>query len=55
VVFFSTNKTDRHDITEILLKVALNTINLNQTINECQDNFEIYNRREMLIEELFFF
>ena len=22
---FSTNKTDRHDITEILLKVALNT------------------------------
>ena len=27
----STDKTDRHDITEILLKVALNTINLNQT------------------------
>ena len=27
----STNKTDRHDITEILLKVALNTINPNQT------------------------
>ena len=25
----STNKTDCHDITEILLKVALNTINLN--------------------------
>ena len=24
----STNKTDRHDITKILLKVALNTINL---------------------------
>jgi len=24
----STNKTDSHDITEILLKVALNTINL---------------------------
>jgi hypothetical protein len=24
----STNKTDCHDITEILLKVALNTINL---------------------------
>jgi hypothetical protein len=23
---YSTNKTDRHDITEILLKVALNTI-----------------------------
>ena len=27
----STNKTDRHDITEIVLKVALNTINLNLT------------------------
>ena len=26
-----TNKTDRHEITEILLKVALNTIKLNQT------------------------
>ena len=25
---FSANKTDRHDINEILLKVALNTINL---------------------------
>jgi hypothetical protein len=24
---FSTNKTDRHNITEILVKVALNTIN----------------------------
>ena len=29
----STNKTDRHDITEILLKVASNTINLNETFN----------------------
>jgi hypothetical protein len=28
VVFHSTNKTDRQDITEILLKVALNTTNL---------------------------
>jgi hypothetical protein len=25
---FYTNKTDRHDITEILLKVALNTISI---------------------------
>ena len=25
-VVFSTNKSDRHDITEILLKVAINTI-----------------------------
>jgi len=30
----SMNKTDRHDITDILLKVALNTINLNQFL--CQ-------------------
>jgi hypothetical protein len=30
-VVFSTNKADRHDITEILLKVVLNTINLNLT------------------------
>jgi len=29
----STNKTDRHDLTEISLKVALNTIKPNQTIN----------------------
>ena len=28
-VVSSTNKTDCHDITEILMKVALNTINLN--------------------------
>ena len=27
----STNKADRHDITEILLKAALNTIKPNQT------------------------
>jgi hypothetical protein len=29
--FSSINKTDRHDITEILLKVALNTIALTLT------------------------
>jgi hypothetical protein len=28
----STNKTDHHDITEILLKVELNTIKSNQSI-----------------------
>jgi hypothetical protein len=27
----STNKTDHHDMAEILLKMALNTINLTQT------------------------
>ena len=29
----STNKTDRRDITEILLKVALNTITITREIN----------------------
>jgi hypothetical protein len=33
VLVSSTNKTDYQDITEILLKVALNTINLTLTIN----------------------
>ena len=28
ILVFSTNKTDRHNITEILLKVTVNTINL---------------------------
>ena len=28
----STNKTDRHNVTEMLLKVALNTINFNPSI-----------------------
>ena len=31
---FYTNKTDCHDITEILLKVALNTITLTLIIKE---------------------
>jgi len=30
----STNKTDHHDITEILLKVALNTITLTLNLNQ---------------------
>ena len=33
--FSSNNKTDRHDITEILLKVALNTINLKKKSFSC--------------------
>jgi hypothetical protein len=37
----STNKIDRHDITEILLKVALNTINLNQTYRLTNDEFNL--------------
>jgi hypothetical protein len=33
IAIFSNNKTDRHDITEILLKVALNTINSNTVVH----------------------
>jgi len=35
----STNKTDRHDITEILLKVALNTIN--HETNNCLKQYHL--------------
>jgi hypothetical protein len=44
----STNKTDRHDITEILLKVALNTINRAQCLigsllnNTCTQDIIVY-------------
>jgi hypothetical protein len=39
----STNKTDRHDITEILLEVTLNTIKPNQTapINKCPQSLPV--------------
>jgi hypothetical protein len=37
----STNKTDRHDITEILLKVALNTI---KQTNKQTNQYPIENR-----------
>ena len=33
VLYTTPNKTDHHDITEILLKMALNTIKLKQTIS----------------------
>jgi hypothetical protein len=32
IIFGNSNKTDHHDIAEILLKVALNTINLNHIL-----------------------
>jgi hypothetical protein len=38
LVVFSTNKTDCHVITEILLKVALNTINYDMTDFDKYDN-----------------
>jgi len=34
----STNKTDRHDITEILLKVALNTLTLTLSAEQKEIN-----------------
>jgi hypothetical protein len=37
----STNKSDRHDIIEILLKVALNTITLTQTNHFLQSCFKL--------------
>jgi hypothetical protein len=36
---YSTNKTDSHDITEILLKVALNTVKLTKQTKK--QNFKI--------------
>jgi hypothetical protein len=45
----STNKTDRHDITEILLKVALNNINLNQTLN-LRNLFDIFNKFKNMLK-----
>jgi hypothetical protein len=51
VVFYgaplsSTNKTDYHDITEIFLKVALNTINqpiiLKENIKYKKDNIAVF-------------
>jgi hypothetical protein len=42
--FFSTNKTDRHDITEILLKVAFNTIN--PLTNEKKKDFILLHRKQ---------
>ena len=38
----STNKTDRHNITEILLKVALNTITLTLGVHTCTFTKYIY-------------
>ena len=40
----STNKTDRHDMTEILLKVALNTITLPLPLIELGNIFKIFRK-----------
>jgi hypothetical protein len=38
---YSTNKTDRHDITEILLRAALNTITLTLILKSLEINNQI--------------
>jgi UDP-glucose 4-epimerase len=43
--FFSTNKTNRYDIADILVKVALNTIILSSTIS-------FYNNSELYISNI---
>jgi hypothetical protein len=47
----ATNKTNRHDITEILLKVALNTIKPNRKIKGI--NFVFLGRKITLIHARF--
>jgi hypothetical protein len=50
----STNKSDRNDITEILLKEALNTIKPTNQPNQTFYNVNtIYNCLQMLIQLLF--
>jgi hypothetical protein len=44
----STNKTDHHGITEILLKVALNTITLILSMNGANLNTQLYRLRVIL-------
>ena len=45
----STNKTDRHDITEILLKVALNTIKQTNITKVLKVLFLIFNSINKLL------
>jgi hypothetical protein len=44
----STNKTDRHDIAEISLKVALNTIN--QSINQ-STNIDLFIHKKLIAKK----
>jgi cobalamin-dependent methionine synthase I len=48
-VVFSTNKTDRHDITKILLKVALNTTNQTKRVAENVDVVSFNNHNPKVI------
>jgi hypothetical protein len=49
-VVSSTNKTDHHDITEILLKVALNTITCNQRCEFELHSSEVYSIQHYVIK-----
>ena len=60
ILFTSTNKTDHHDITEIMLKVALNTITLTPIENFHMMHATILTRKYMdviksVIPEIFVF
>ena len=48
----STNKTDHHDITEILLKVALNTVNLNLNLRNNTTLYFLYAKPSMMQDSL---
>jgi hypothetical protein len=45
----STNKTDHHDITEILLKVALNTIKLT-VVSDANKPLHIFKKKPDMIK-----
>jgi hypothetical protein len=45
----STNKTDRHDITEILLKVALNTTKENKNKDKNKQQTNNINTHDLLL------
>ena len=51
---FSTNKTDRHVTTEILLKLVLNTININLTHISIKDQVYIYLNTDDCTQKLLF-
>jgi len=48
----STNKTDHYDITEVLLKVALNTITLLQEGHKCRIFYCLYNFFYVILFEI---
>ena len=50
---YYTNKTDRHDITETLLKVALNTINQTPTLNTDQKLSKVDDRLNASVKHNF--